>query len=225
MANATGSPCDSEYERLVKMNLHQVAVLIAAAIPLCAQEADENQRLLATTVSVVVANAPLGEVITTMRSEYHVPLSFIDPAASAAEPKRVTLDLRNVTLAVALGAIEAHCPGLRHEWINGRLVLLPSDTKYGLRIKTDIKDVGRLDAFQVFVRDLAKRYPNEFGNLLGPSILGSLRAPLYADEVSTKGDRTVLEHLVDLLGNDPRAVFSILRTKGGPPECDLDLVR
>lgn len=110
--------------------------------------------------------------------------------------------------------------------MNDRLVLLPNERGYRLRMTVDIESVNRIDAIEAYVQKLARRYPSEYGNRIGiPAMNRPLDDPLYAEKVTVKGTATVLEQFVGLLGDNPQAVFSIMTWKGSLPIYVLDEVR
>jgi hypothetical protein len=55
----------------------------------------------------------------------------------------------------------------------------------------------------------------ELERLVGGVVRGDPDAPVHADRVSLSPGATVLEHLVELLGDDPDLVFTVEPTEDG----------
>jgi hypothetical protein len=151
-------------------------------------------------------------------NEHAVPLSFIQ-----ADPEvKVSLDLRDATVRQVLDAVVARAPAYRYGVIHDRLVLFPRDQKWDMRL--DGFKLGPADRFSVAVHladELSRRVP-AFAGLLPPTYLVMGRVgSIYRDVVTVASPGTVLELLVQLLGQRPSAVFSLRRDRSGHQELDL----
>src|SRR5262245_59522141 len=147
-----------------------------------------------------VKQAGLAAVIADLSARADLPLSFIQGDAGE-EP--LTLEMRDATVRQILDELVARVPSYRHSLIAGRLVLHPRDPKW----ETQLEDVHlgpapRAQVAHALAKELSRRLP-AFTDLVGPWILGNPNAYTYQDEVSVVGPGSVLELLVQLLGNRP----------------------
>ena len=185
---------------------------------ICAQDAKSGgQQHLDQKVSISASNESLYDFVKSLQDDHKVPLCFIEPDIHTTARKDISFDLHDVSVKSVLDTVVSQVPILKYRLINGRLVLFPDERKYLLPMAVDIENLARFRAVDAYIDKLAERYPSEFGSLLGPSIKGFPGAPIYADKVTVKGTATVLEQLVQLLGDDPRLIFTIMSWKGTPP--------
>lgn len=199
-----------------------IAFGVAGLFRICAQDVKPGgQQKLDQKVSISARNESLYDVVKTLRDDYKVPLCFIEPEIHAAAQKNISLDLHEVSLKSALESILSQIPVLKYKSVNGKLVLFPDERKYLLPMTVDIENLERIEAVDVYIAELAERYPSEFGNLVGPSIKGFPGAPIYTDKITVKGTATVLDQFVQLLGDNPRFFFTIMSWKGTPPAYGL----
>ncbi len=155
-------------------------------------------------------------------SQHAVPLSFIQAAPEA----KVSLDLRGATVRQVLDAVVARAPAYRYEVIGDRLVLFPRDLKWEMRLEGFTSGPARrLDVAVDLVRELKRRDP-DFAGLIAPAyrVIGSEGA-IYRDVVKVVSPGTILELLVQLLGQRPSAVFSLGRDRWGHQFLDLSGVQ
>jgi hypothetical protein len=169
---------------------------------------------LQQNVSISVAGASVREIVAQLNGKDRVPLSFIEDD----QTRTLTLVSASVTVRALLEQIAVQTGSYRFEVVKDRLVLLPDDPKY----KLEVGDIGiekepRIAAVQAYVRALKQRYPSLFGTFLAMPLLGDPRSPTFTDHVTLSRSGTVLEHLVELLGENPRIVFLIVHSKSGAP--------
>jgi hypothetical protein len=94
--------------------------------------------------------------------------------------------------------------------VDGRTVLHPRDAVWNERVPGNRIEDSRLQAARAYVEVLRQSF-SDLGDLIPPLMKGDPRAPLYASIVIVRGGGSVLQGLVDLLGSDPRLVFTIER--------------
>jgi hypothetical protein len=138
-------------------------------------------------------------------------------------PVSVILDRRADVLDVpavkgepeAAVAKAARRNGLRWRKIGTRFVLYPADDVWERRVTgVDIDGIARADAAGAYTSEVARRVP-ELEHLVGGVVRGDPGAPVHADRVSLSPEATVLEHLVELLGDDPDLVFTVEPAEDG----------
>jgi hypothetical protein len=172
---------------------------------------DEN--LLEKEMSISVQKVSVYDFVQLLQKEYFIPLSFID----ADEMKEVTIDLKEVSLKAVLEEIVSQAPIYQFRVVNERLVLYPTLLKYQLAVRDiSIKATKRLDAANEYVSQLTRQFP-EFANLVGPPMFGNPQHPVFSDPVSVEGGGTVLEQFVQLLGDNLRIMFLVIKAKSGVP--------
>lgn len=155
--------------------------------------------------------APIAEVIGVLRHEVHAPVSFIESKGD----ERIDLDLTNSTVKEVLNQIVSRSKGYRSLEISGRLVLLPDTPVFAAPVAgVDIQNQPRLQAADRYV-DFLKTHVKGLEDLAGTVVKGDPNLPIFTERVSVSPDTTVLGGLMDLLGHDPAACFSILRSKSG----------
>ena len=187
-------------------------------------DAIQTPDLLDMKVSMSVNQVPVYEIVRALRNDNHVAISFIDADVDSVATTRISLDLKNVTLGQLLKEIISTLPIYTFTAIEHHLILFPDIEKYRLPVHNiEIRSIDRSKAVVRYIAELARQYPS-FGQLLPPVIKGNAGATLYAEEVSLSKEGTVLEHFVELLGKNPKVVFSILKTRSGAPMYVLDLV-
>lgn len=71
--------------------------------------------------------------------------------------------------------------------------------------------------------DWLKRLP-EFETFLAPGFRGNTSAPIFSELVSISGKGRIPEHLVQLLGENQKAVVSIVRAPSGVKILMLDQI-
>jgi hypothetical protein len=185
----------------------------------------EKSDLLQTTVSVDAMNVPIYDVVQSLRNDYHVPISFIDADADSVETQHISFVMNGVPVRNVLDKITSTLSTYKFQTVEGRIILFPDTKKYQLTMSgVEIRNTRRIDAVSRYISQLMRQYP-VFGNLLTPPMKGDTASPVYQDEVSLRPNGTVLEHFIQLLGNDPKVVFSIVKTKAGAPMFLLDMVR
>jgi hypothetical protein len=163
---------------------------------------------------------PVKAVIQLLRSRECSPVSFVD----VADPTPISLNLSRVTAAEVLRQVANSHPGFRAETIDGRDVLYPATPEFQRVLAgVVIQSTPRLDASIDYVGGLKREVP-AFAHLAAPFVFGDTRHPIFSDRVSLRPKGRVIEHLVDLLGQDPALYFEFTRAMSGVPELDFDWV-
>jgi hypothetical protein len=99
--------------------------------------------------------------------------------------------------------------GFRRAWIRDREVLYPDDAAWEARVTgIQIERVPRYEAAESYTEEARRQVP-DLARLLIGALKGDPRSPVYSDPVSLSSEASVLEHLVELLGDDPELVFVI----------------
>jgi hypothetical protein len=138
-------------------------------------------------------------------------------------PVNVVLDRRPdaLELPAAEGEPEAAVAdaaqrnGLRWRKIGSRFVLYPTDDVWERRVSgVDLAGVERAAAADAYTAEVGRQVP-ELRRLVGGVVRGDPAAPVYTDRVSLSPEATVLEHLVELLGDAPNLVFTIEPAEDG----------
>jgi hypothetical protein len=130
------------------------------------------------------------------------PADVLDVPALKGEPE-----------AAVAGAARRN--GLRWRTIGTRFVLYPDADVWERRVTgVDIAGIARADAAGAYTAEVARRVP-KLERLVGGVVRGNPDAPVHADRVSLSPEATVLEHLVELLGDDPDLVFTVEPTEDG----------
>ncbi len=150
------------------------------------------------------------DAIAQLCDKANLPLSFIQ-----ADPEpRVSLTLRGATVRQILDAIVARAPVYRYGFLAGRLVLYPRDPKWEMRVNNlSLGPAPRARLAKDLATELSRRLP-AFADLCGPWILGDPRSYAYQDAVTVTGPGSVLELLIQLLGNRPSSYLLVVKEDG-----------
>jgi hypothetical protein len=181
---------------------------------LCRWLGASGDELLVRRVSQFsVKGADVETAIAELSTRANLPLSFIQEDGKDAP---VTLEMRDATVRQILDELVARTPSYRYSLIAGRLVLYPRDPKW----ETQIEDIHlgpapRVQVAHALAKELSRRLP-AFADLVGPWVLGDSRAYTYQDQVSVAGPGSVLELLVQLLGNRPSTFLLLDRNERTP---------
>jgi hypothetical protein len=101
--------------------------------------------------------------------------------------------------------------GYRLEAIGGRRTLRPNDTVWDKTVTgVEIVDVPRADAAHAYALEARQqvRELDEAG-FAGGVVRGDPREPMFTDLVTLSREARVVEHLVELLGQDADLVFTV----------------
>ena len=168
-----------------------------------------------------VESVPVSAVIRLLRERECSPVSFVD----VAHPTPISLDLRRVTTADVLWRIAMSNPGFRTETIDGRDVLYPARPEFQRVVDgVVIQSMPRLDASYEYLDRLNKEVPG-FAEMGPPFVNGDSQHPILRDRVSLRPKGRVIEHLVDLLGQDRALYFELIRAMSGVPELNFARVK
>jgi hypothetical protein len=188
----------------------QLSASRASGAPMCSWPEVSGERLLVRSVDSLSVRVVKVEIaLAELGAKVALPLSFIqaDPEA------RVSLDFHRSTIREILDAIVAQAPGYRYRVIASHLVLYPLDPKWEKQVDLRLGPAPRLQVTRALAEALRKRLP-EFSNLAGPWVLGNFRSYNYQDVVTVAGPATVLDLLVQLLGNRPSTFLLLVKEDG-----------
>ncbi|HKG62318.1 MAG TPA: hypothetical protein VKB05_21335 [Pyrinomonadaceae bacterium] len=152
------------------------------------------------------AGDAMSHFVRTLREIQHLPVNFIqaDERIEVLEP---VVDVHDEIEGI-LDALIALAPIYRWSNLSSRYVLYPRDAIWDTQIGgIQITDVPRLNAATQFVTQVRSRLPEL--NLSEPPMLGDPRSPVYTQPVSLPSSGSIVQHLVALLGVDPRIIFTI----------------
>jgi hypothetical protein len=160
-----------------------------------------------------VESVPVSAAVQLLRDRECSPVSFIDVSHSAP----ISLDLHRVMAAEVLQRIAKSNPAFRAETIDSRDVLYPAGAAFQRIVDgIDIQSMPRLDAADRYLERLHQE--PAFAHLVSQVILGDPRHPIFTAKVSLRAKGRVIDHLVDLLGEDPALYFEFTRAMSGVPE-------
>jgi hypothetical protein len=189
----------------------QVLASIIAGAQMCSWPEVSGERLLARPVDSLSARGDKVEIVLAKLDSKigGLPLSFIqaDPEAT------VSLELRHSTVREVLDAIVAQAPGYRYRVVASHLVLYPRDPKWEMQLDLALGPAPRLQATRALAEELRRRLP-AFADLAGPWVSGDPRSYTYQDMVTVVGPGSVLEILVQLLGNRPSTYLLLVKEDG-----------
>jgi hypothetical protein len=133
----------------------------------------------------------------------------------------INLELKEANVRDALDALMQQVPTYRYDLIGGRLVVYPRDPLWGRKI-TDISlgPARRLEINRALVKELARRVP-ELANLAGPWVMGDTGSYNYNDIVSVHGPASILDLILQLLGNRPSVFIILDRRPGSHPSLSV----
>jgi hypothetical protein len=195
----------------------------------CSWAALTGEAMLSRRIgAVAVAGSSLASDLMRLLHSRTVPISFLE----ADKDSRITLQMSDPTLREVLDAVVTQAPAYRYAFVRGHLVFYPRASPFELSlVGFSLAPTPRLDAAYRLVTELRKRDPI-FAKLDAPILTGfSTQGFLFDDSVAVSGAATVLDGLVQILGNRPSAVFEVRLTRwpGREPEpgqrfLDLDSV-
>jgi hypothetical protein len=185
---------------------------------LCSWPTLTGEALLKRRIGAVeLARASLNGDLLPLLRRRQVPISFI----AADRDSTVALHLTNPTLQEVLDNIVTQAPAYHYEFLRGHLVLYPRNSPYQQSLAGfTLPSTARSIAAYLLVLELRKRY-SIFADLVQPGIIGNAEHFLYQDTVAISGAATVLDGLVQLLGNRPSALFAAVHLQWGPPVLQL----
>jgi hypothetical protein len=165
------------------------------------------------TFDLKVENVSVSALIEQLRGRECSPVSFIDVPQSPP----ISLNLRRTTAAEVLQGIAKSNPAFRTETIASRDVLYPAGPAFQKIVDgIDIQSMPRLEAADRYLERLHQE--PAFAHLVSQVILGDPRHPIFTAKVSLRAKGRVIDHLVDLLGEDPALYFEFTRAMSGVPE-------
>jgi hypothetical protein len=170
---------------------------------------DKMLLILNRTSALNFGEQRLSQLFEQLRARERVPISLIE----GLKDPLVAANLRGVTIGAALQRILAQVPELRCMVSNNHIVLFPSEPSFQLKV-TGVKI--RLMAAGVAANEYVRRLVSvpEFRDV-HPYVEPPGDQILRSTEVSLSPEGTVVEHLIELLGNDEEAYFVLSASKDG----------
>jgi hypothetical protein len=193
-----------------------VAMLIACLSGSCGapdrppprNPAAETDVLLRTLSPEGFEGLPM-EIVVWLAQRHRLPISFIENDGD----RKTGLFYREVTIAKVLDMIVVENPSYRWRSVEGRILLYPRDEKYDTRVGgIDVRDLKRPEAANRLFEALRENTPG-FSDWAGAVVLGFADAPIYTEHVSLRPEARVINHLAQLLGDDPNVYFIIHKSK------------
>ncbi len=192
----------------------------AFIIPLCSNVSHAGTLGSASILDFSVASVPslpldAGSLVELLRREQHVPINFI----RATSERAVRLSAGPDALGRVLDEFCARDAAYRYQVVGGRLILYPADSKYEEYISIPQALCGktpRLVAAREYTKWLRVAVRG-FEDLLYPGVKGDPRAHAYTDSVALQPSAQIIEHFVQLLGDDETLMFSIEPAASGKP--------
>jgi len=171
-------------------------------------------------IEITIRGASASAAIQLLQRQSCVPVSFI----AAARGGTVSLSVRGATVAEVLRQIAAQDPAYRAETIAGREVLYPAAPEFQVALAgIDIASTPRLAASYRYLERLRRDVP-ALSTLAAPMVIGDSRHPIFSEKVTLRPTGRVIEHLVDLLGQNPELYFEFNKAMSGVPELVFDMV-
>lgn len=169
-------------------------------------EAGSAGDLLSRRIDLDAAGEPVAAVIERLRHDDHLPLSFIEGSAVA-----MTVHLHGATVRQALEKLLSQAPGYSCQIGNGHVVIAANDPAYRTMVRgVEVVPAPPCMAASMFTNDLlflpAFQHLQPFVDCLGDP---SLVRDDELTEVALAAEGTVLEQLVQLLGRNAHAYFTI----------------
>jgi hypothetical protein len=200
------------------------SALPAAACPglaIAALTASASPPVRVQSISLHLENAEVPEIVDLLHSRYCAAVSFVP----AVPPGAATVDAADATVPEVLSQIARSNPAYRSETIAGREVLYPATPEFQIVVDhVDVKSKPRLDATGLYLDLLRKEVP-AFSQLWPPFMIGNPRHPVYSDVVTLRARGRIIEHLVDLLGQNERVYFEIIEARSGVPVVVFEQLR
>lgn len=153
-------------------------------------------------VSVMASNAPIRSIVQQLHKA-EIPVSFVDPG----DEYRVSLDLKDASVRAVLEVIVKQVPSCRFGVFGGHLVLYPDTPRWRTVVRgIEIRDEERLKAVDQYLKYLRRNYP-AFKEVSLPWKIGWGSSRVWIDHVSVTDGKPILEHLGQLLGDNPKVLF------------------
>lgn len=146
-----------------------------------------------------VDRASVDTIVTRLRELHHVRLSFVD----AGEEKLASVSAKDGTLKEILDQLVQQTQRYSYAALNGHVVLFPSTDVFRTPVDVDgLSPSGRYNTAAAYVSSIRSKIP-ALVNWWGPIAAGtSPQHSVFADRVTLRPRGTVIEHLVDLAGED-----------------------
>lgn len=152
---------------------------------------------------LVLQKAEVIKIVQRLEQQFNVPVSFIQ----AVQDNPTTINVVDGTAHDVLNQLLRQNPMYRVRQLKGRLILMPTGTQFDTKIGgIAIKNVPREQATQNYLAILSKQ--KGFEQVCGLAMAGSWTT-IYTTPVTLARKAGVIEHFVELLGNDKLLYFSL----------------
>jgi hypothetical protein len=160
-----------------------------------------------------VEGATISQIVQTLRRIYNLPINFVQ----APRETPLYLGVFEGTVMGFLDAVTKQGTEYEYEFTKGRLFVYPRDPAYDVEINdVRITSLPRLSAAGEYVKLIQEWIP-DLAQLIPPWVMGNPKASLYQEPVTIEGSGRILDHLIQLLGNDTSLSVSIHPTASGRP--------
>lgn len=148
--------------------------------------------------------------VDEIRNTLQTPVNVIEGDDGTRLP-----DLTSTSLEKSLGWLLTQTRNYRHERLLDRHLVYPTDAVWDTQISgVQIRDIARIEAASRYAAVLRANVAG-LHDFAGPVIKGDPGTPLFTDPVSLSPDARVVEHLVELLGQDQSLAFTVERASTG----------
>lgn len=152
---------------------------------------------------MILQKAQVITIVQKLESQFNAPVSFIQ----AVQDNPTSINVVDGTAHDVLDQILHQNPMYRVRQLKGRLILMPTGTQFDTKIGgIAIKNVPREQATQNYLAILSKQ--KGFDAIEGLAMAGSWTT-IYTTPVTLARKAGVIEHFVELLGNDKLLYFSL----------------
>ena len=171
----------------------------------------KEKALLGRPISIHIEEAPVVAAVARLRMAGGISISLI--VAETKESRMVNLAPGN--LGQVLDALVAQVPDYRYELLGGRIVVYPRDPLFERKLPdVEIHKTRRIEAAAQYTDWLSQVLPG-LEPILPPIMKGNAEAQIYSELVSVSGPGRIVDQLIQLLGDNPRAYFSIEKALSG----------
>ena len=177
----------------------------------------QNKQILPGDIPVhnfVASNKDVVTVIRMLRTQFQVPISFIQSITDIGKSEQVTINIVNGTVKDVLTQLTKQNKGYLWETYEGRIAVYPNEVKYQQVITPSLAKGTRSEVTSEFISYI-KTHTVGFGKLVGLVIVGNYSSRLFDTPITLPLSGTVSHLFLELLGSDPDVMFSILPEVNG----------